>query len=321
VRVTVVNDSKGPGESIVRLELPQGWSSRPVQDTVKFSREGETQTVRFEVRPPAGAAAGEYHVKAVANSGGASFGRGYQVIEYPHIRRAHIYHDADVVLKVIDVKVAPNLRVGYIMGVGDEVPAALEQLGLNVEMLDADDLAWGDLSRFTTIITGVRAYERRADLRANNSRLLDYVQRGGTLIVQYNKFEFNQAQYGPYPARVSSERVTDEYAPVRQLDRDSPLFYTPNRIDESTWKNWVQERGLYFLGERDPRYKDLVALDEPFAYNKGEKRGALVETQYGKGRWIYVGLGLWRELPAGVDGAYQLLANLVSLSAVPPKDR
>jgi len=250
-----------------------------------------------------------------------SFGRGYQVIEYPHIRRAHIYHDADVVLKVIDVKVAPNLRIGYIMGVGDEVPPALEQLGLNVEMLDADDLAWGDLSRFTTIITGVRAYERRADLRANNSRLLDYVQRGGTLIVQYNKFEFNQAQYGPYPARVSSERVTDEYAPVRQLDRDSPLFYTPNRIDESTWKNWVQERGLYFLGERDPRYKDLVALDEPFAYNKGEKRGALVETQYGKGRWIYVGLGLWRELPAGVDGAYQLLANLVSLSAVPPKDR
>jgi len=145
------------------------------------------------------------------------------------------------------------------------------------------------------------------------------VQKGGTLIVQYNKFEFNQAQYGPYPARVSSERVTDEFAPVRQLDRDSPLFYTPNRIDDSTWKNWVQERGLYFLGDRDPRYKDLVALDEPFAYNKGEKRGALVEAQYGKGRWIYVGLGLWRELPAGVDGAYQLLANLVSLSAVPPK--
>jgi LmbE family N-acetylglucosaminyl deacetylase len=318
VRVTVTNDVKGASESTVRLELPQGWTATPPQDVVKFAREGETQTVRFAVRPPASATPGEYHVKASVTSGGASLTRGYQVIEYPHIRRQHIYRDADVVLKVIDVNVAPNLHVGYIMGVGDEVPPALEQLGLNVEMLDADDLAWGDLSRFTTIITGVRAYERRGDLRANNSRLLDYVQKGGTLIVQYNKFEFNQAQYGPYPARVSSERVTDEFAPVRQLDRDSPLFYTPNRLDDRVWKDWVQERGLYFLGERDPRYKDLVALDEPFPYNKGEKRGALVEAQYGKGRWIYVGLGLWRELPAGVDGAYLLLANLVSLSATPP---
>jgi LmbE family N-acetylglucosaminyl deacetylase len=319
VRVTVVNDSKGTSEGVVRLEAPQGWTVSPPQDRVRLSRESETQTVRFQVRPAAGTQAGEYRIKAVVTASGADFRRGYDVIEYPHIRRQHIYRDAEVVLKVIDVRTAPNIRVGYIMGVGDEVPPALEQLGLSVDMLDADDLAWGDLSRYTTIITGVRAYERRDDLRANNSRLLDYVQKGGTLIVQYNKFEFNQAQYGPYPAKVSSDRVTDEFAPVHQLDRDSPLFYTPNRIDEGTWKNWVQERGLYFLGERDPRYKDLISLDESFAYNKGEKRGALVETQYGKGRWIYVGLGLWRELPAGVDGAYQLLANLVSLSAVPPK--
>jgi LmbE family N-acetylglucosaminyl deacetylase len=317
VRVTVINDAKGSGEGTVRLDLPQGWTATPPQESVKFAREGDTQTVRFTISPAPGTAAGEYRVKAVMASGGGSFGRGYQVIEYPHIRRQHIYQDAEVVLKVIDVRTAPNLRVGYIMGVGDEVPAALDQLGVQVEMLSADDLAWGDLSRFSAIITGVRAYERRGDLRANNNRLLDYVQRGGTAIVQYNKFEFNQAQYGPYPAKVSSERVTDEYAPVRQLDRDSPLFYTPNRVDDRVWKNWVQERGLYFLGERDPRYKDLVALDEPFPYNKGEKRGALVEAQYGKGRWIYVGLGLWRELPAGVDGAYLLLANLVSLGATP----
>ena len=317
IRVTVINDAKGATESTVHLELPKGWTATPPQGTVTFTREDETQTVRFTVRPPAGATAGEYHIKAIVSSGGASFDRGYQVIEYPHIRRAHIYRDADVVLKVIDVRVAPNVKVGYIMGVGDEVPPALEQLGLEIEMLDADDLAWGDLSKFSTIITGVRAYERRGDLRANNTRLLDYVQKGGTLIVQYNKFEFNQAQYGPYPAKVSSERVTDEFAPVRSLDRDSPLLLTPNRIEDNAWKNWVQERGLYFLGDRDPRYKDLVALDEPFAYNKGEKRGALVEAQYGKGRWVYVGLGLWRELPAGVDGAYLLLANLVSLSATP----
>jgi hypothetical protein len=114
---------------------------------------------------------------------------------------------------------------------------------------------------------------------------------------------------------VSSSRVTDEYAPVTELDPANPVFTTPNRITDDAWKNWVQERGLYFLGDRDPRYKDLVSMVEPFPLNKGEKRGALVEADYGKGRWVYVGLGLWRELPAGVDGAYLLLANLVSLGA------
>jgi hypothetical protein len=216
-------------------------------------------------------------------------------------------------LKVIDVRTAPNLTVGYIMGVGDEVPAAIAQLGVKIEMIGPEDLAWGDLSRFHTIVTGVRAYERRGDLRANNSRLLDFVRNGGTLVVQYNKFEFNEAQYGPYPAKVSADRVTDEHAPVVVLDPAHPVFNDPNTISDEAWTGWVQERGLYFLGERDPRYRNLVALEDPFPYNKGAKRGALVSTQYGKGQWVYVGLGLWRELPAGVDGAYQLLANLISL--------
>jgi hypothetical protein len=182
-------------------------------------------------------------------------------------------------------------------------------------MIGPEELAWGNLSRFHTIVTGVRAYERRSDLRANNTRLLEYVGRGGTLIVQYNKFEFNDAQYGPYPAKVSAARVTDEYAPVVVLDPANAVFNTPNRISDESWNGWVQERGLYFLGERDQRYRDLVALEDPFPNNKGEKRGALVWAQYGKGRWVYVGLGLWRELPAGVDGAYRLLANLISLGA------
>ena len=252
-------------------------------------------------------------VKVSAELGGASFTRGYQVIEYPHIRRQHIYYDADITLKVVDVRTASQLSVGYVMGVGDEVPAAIEQLGVKVELLGPDDLAWGDLSRFNTIVTGVRAYERRDDLRANNARLLEYVKNGGTLLVQYNKFEFNQAQYGPYPARVSADRVTEETAPVRVLAPENPIFSLPNRIGERTWQSWVQERGLYFLGERDPQYVDLVELEDPFPYNAGPKRGALVQANYGKGRWVYVGLGLWRELPAGVDGAYQLLANLISL--------
>jgi len=269
------------------------------------------------VKPGANAVVGEYHVRAVASDAGRQYDRGYQVIEYPHIRRQHIYHSADTTLKVVDVKTMPNLTIGYVMGVGDEVPPAIEQLGAKLEFLAADDLAWGNLSRFDAIVTGVRAYERRDDLRANNSRLLEYVRNGGTAVIQYNKFEFNQAQYGPYPAKVSQNRVADENSPVTILAANDPLLTFPNKITEAAWKGWVQERGLYFLGDRDPRYRDLVQLEDPFPYNKGPKTGALVETTYGKGRWVYVGLGLWRQLPAGVDGAYQILANLISLGKAP----
>jgi hypothetical protein len=221
-------------------------------------------------------------------------------------------------VKAIDVKIAPDLKVGYVMGVGDQVPQAIEQLGATVRLLDENDLASADLSKYDAIVTGVRAYERRKDLRAYNQRLIEYARNGGTVLVQYNKFEFNQAQYGPWPAKVSSDRVTDETAAVRMLVPEHPVFTRPNPIDARTWAGWVQERGLYFLGERDPQYTDLVELADPFPDNKGVKRGALVEARVGKGRWIYVGLGLWRQLPAGTDGAYRLLANLISLGASEP---
>jgi hypothetical protein len=312
IRVTVVNGTKGAAESVVGLTLPPGWVSTPAQQSVAFTREDESRTLRFQIRPPADLKAGEIVVRGTATTGGQEFARGYQVVEYPHTRRQHLFEEASATLKAIDVKTAPNLSVGYIMGVGDQVPEAIAQLGVNVTMLGPEDLAWGDLSRFHTIVTGVRAYERRADLRANNSRLLDYVRAGGTLIVQYNKFEFNEAQYGPHPADVTSNRVTDERAPVRILAAGHPVFTTPNELSETVWSGWVQERGLYFLGEKDSRYRTLIAMTDPFPNNPGEKTGALVETQYGKGRWVYVGLGLWRQLPAGVTGAYLLMANLLS---------
>jgi LmbE family N-acetylglucosaminyl deacetylase len=313
IRVTVVNDSPGPADATIRLEAPSGWSVQPGSQSVKFDRADEAFTVRFQVTPSARTANGEFDVRAIATANGQPFGRGFEVIEYPHIRRYHIYDEAETTLKVIDVRVQPNLTVGYIMGTGDQVPPAIQQLGAKVEMIDADELAWGNLSRFDVIVTGIRAYENRTDLRANNRRLLDYVFNGGTVIVQYNKFEFNDAQYGPYPAKVSSDRVTDEFAPPRLLDAHNPVFTTPNEINEAAWKNWVQERGLYFLGEKDSRYHDLLQLEDNFTYNKGPKLGSLVEGVYGRGRWLYVGLGLWRQLPAGTDGAYQLLANLISL--------
>jgi hypothetical protein len=217
------------------------------------------------------------------------------------------------------VKVAPKLKVGYVMGVGDQVPPAIAQLGAQVDLLDADALAWGNLGQYDAIVTGVRAYERRADLRANNRRLIAYAENGGTLIVQYNKMEFNETQYGPFPAKVSSSRVTDETAPVDVLVPTNPIFTFPNSIGAATWKDWVQERGLYFLGEKDANYVDLVQLQDPFPANSGMKKGALVEAKVGRGRWIYVGLGLWRQLPAGTDGAYQLLANLISAGKAPQK--
>jgi hypothetical protein len=180
-----------------------------------------------------------------------------------------------------------------------------------VQMLDADELSWADLSGYDAIVIGVRAYDGREDLRANNKRILDYAAAGGTVIVQYNRGN-TWTQYAPFAARASSTRVTDENGQVQVLAADDPLFHYPNEIGEATWRNWVQERGTYFIVPEDQRYTDLIQIHEPFEHNVGWKKGALVSAPVGKGRWIFVGLGLWRQVAAGTDGAYQLLANLVS---------
>ena len=319
--VNVINGGRTTAAGEVRILVPEGWMVSPASAPLTFSRQDEAQAVKFTVSAPAGVKTGEYTVRAIASLDGVEYDKGFQVVEYPHIHRRHLVHEAKSSLKVLDVKVAPRLTVGYVMGVGDQVPSTIEQIGAHVVMLGADDLASGDLSRFDAIVTGVRAYERRADLRAHNQRLLDYARHGGNVIVQYNKFEFNEAQFGPYPAKVSSNRVTDEDSTITVLVPDHPVFNYPNRIDAPQWSGWVQERGLYFLGDRDPQYTDLVELQDPFEYNKGPKRGALVEARVGAGRWIYLGLGLWRQLPAGTPGAYALMANLISLksAAVPPR--
>jgi len=316
IHVTVTNGAKGPAQVNVALELPAGWKATPATASVKFEHEDEALSARFQVTAPAGVKIGEYKLKAIVTSqatGSEQFANGYQEIEYPHIQRRQVIKPAESTLKVVDVKVAPSLNVGYIVGVGDQVPEAIQQLGAKVSFIDPDEMAWGDLSKHDVIVTGVRAYERRSDLRAYNRRLLDYVDRGGTVIVQYNKMEFNQSEYGPFPAKVSGNRVSDELVPVKVLVPAHPVFNFPNKIGEKAWAGWVQERGLYFLGEKDKKYTDLVAMIDSFKDNPGEKLGSMVEGRVGKGRWIYLGLGLWRQLPAGTDGAYQLLANLLSL--------
>jgi hypothetical protein len=314
VRVTVANNQKGMASARVTLKAPAGWRVEPPAAPVTFAREDEETTVKFTLSPPASVAAGELAVlAAVTGNGGATSELGYQVVEYPHIHRRHVVQAAAARVKVMDVTIAPGLKVGYIMGVGDKVPEAIEQLGARVTLIDPETLASGDLSQFDVIVLGVRAYERRQDLRANNQRLLQYAENGGTVIVQYQRTEFNEAQYGPYPARTTAERVTDENAPIEILAPDHPVFNRPNKIGPDDWRGWVQERGTYFMGQRDPRYIDLLRSQDPFPYNAGAKTGVLVEARVGKGRWIYTGLGLWRQLPAGTDGAYRLMANLLSL--------
>ena len=318
ISVSVTSGAKSAAQATVRLELPAGWSATPASAALSFAHEDESVSARFRVTAPAQPKAGEYTLKAVATGAdGTRFASGYQEIEYPHVERRQIMKPAEAALKVVDVKTTPGLNVGYVVGVGDQVAAAIEQLGAKVSYIDGDELERGDLSKYDVIVTGVRAYERRADLRAYNRRLIEYAERGGTLIVQYNKTGFNRTDFAPYPAQVSGNRVSDEDVPVKVLVPGHPAFNYPNKIGPEAWAKWVQERGLYFLGEKDAKYVDLVSMTDSYKDNPGEKLGSLVEGRVGKGRWLYVGLALWRQLPAGTDGAYQLMANLLSLAKAP----
>lgn len=330
-RVTVVNNVKGPAAARVRLEAPSGWKVEPGESAMAFRFEGQGLAARFLATPPPAIAAGSLEVKAVATRDGRAYREGVQVVAYPHVQERNLIRPAVARVQVLDARVAPGLSIGYVMGGGDEVADALRQLGAPITLLTPDDLAHGDLSRFTTIVTGIRAYQTRTDLKANHHRLLRYVEQGGHVVVQYNKFEFNvlvemprsggmiysspattDSPFAPYPAAVSSRRISDENAPVRVLVPGHVLFNQPNRIGAGDWAGWVQERGLYFLEARDPRYVELVSMTDPFPKNPGEKKGALVEAKVGRGTWTYVGLGLFRQIPAGTPGAWRLLANLVS---------
>jgi LmbE family N-acetylglucosaminyl deacetylase len=324
VRVIALNNNPEPHSGRIELEVPPGWEVVPREAPVSFTHEAQSITTKFVVTAPPGISTGEFEIRAVGYFQGQTYQQGYQVIDYHHIQRRLWYTPSTIQVKTLDVKVRSDLSIAYIMGVGDRVPEALQQLGVDFKFLSEDDLAFGDLQQYDVIVTGVRAYLNREDLKAYNSRLLDWVKEGGTMIVQYNKYEFNEvvegpdgrrqmkdSPYAPYPAQVGSGRVTDENAPIEEVAH--PVFNTPNRITASDWDNWVQERGLYFMGKKDSNYRDLILTHDTFPYNQGTKLGSLVETEYGQGRWIYVGLGLWRQLPAGVPGAYRILANLLSL--------
>ena len=345
LRVTVKNGRKGAVDAMAKVE---GGRLRidPVSAPLKFRYEGEELTVRFFVTVPPGTPESEFTLKASAESAGETFAQGYQVIAYDHTQERHLFHDANSLLRVQDVKVAPGVRIGYIMGAGDGTADAIGQLGVQVSMLTTDDLAFGDLSKYTTIVTGTRAFQNRNDLKANYARVMKYVGDGGNLVVQYNKFEFNvlaqpvfaggfsggpgggpggggprrqpDSPFAPYPAAVISDRVTVEEAPVEISVPDARLLSSPNKIGDTDFSHWVQERGLYFLEARDARYLDLLKSRDPWPKNPGDKKGLLVTTRVGSGTWSYVGLGLFRQLPSGTPGAYRILANLISQPRAAP---
>jgi hypothetical protein len=253
----------------------------------------------------------------VAKVEGKDYREGFQVVAYPHIEPRIISRAATIRAQELDVKVAPNLKVGFIEGAGDDFANALSRLGVNVHTIDANELAAGDLSRYDTIVTGIRVYEVRPDVVSNNNRLLDYVKNGGTLIVQYNKGEYARGNFAPYPVKMPQqgfERVTEEDATVTLLDPAHPLFNLPNKITQKDFAGWSQERGAYFLIEWDSHFKPLMA-----SHDKGEqdKQGGEVIAEYGRGLYVYTAYAWFRQLPNGVPGAYRLIANLVSL----PKTR
>jgi LmbE family N-acetylglucosaminyl deacetylase len=320
VRVQVRGYASGTGEVTARLLAPDGFKVEPKESKLRIDRAGDEATARFSVTPPPGAASAA--LRAVTVREGREYRAFVQEIAYPHIQSRQRLVPAEAELLVADIRTAPGIRIGYVMGAGDSVAAAIEALGLPLTLLTADDLAFSDLARFSTIVIGVRAYETRPDLRANHPRLMRWVSDGGHLLVQYHRAAFNgpappppavaTSPFTPWPASVSSRRLTDETARLDALVPASPVFTTPNRLVDADWDGWVQERAIQLLDARDPRYVELLAGSDPFPKNPGVQKGILVETQVGKGTWTYTGLVLFRQLPAGNPGAYRLLANLLS---------
>jgi hypothetical protein len=254
---------------------------------------------------------GTYQVTAKADYNGKQYAEGFKVITRPDLDSYYAYRPATEKVQAVDVKLPPQLKVGYIMGAGDEIASVLQSVGLNINFISPQELAYGDLSRYDTIVVGIRAYDVRTDVREQNRRLLDFVNRGGTLIVQYNQSTgiFNQGHYAPFPATLSNERVSVEEQPVEILAPDERIFSWPNKITAQDFDGWVQERGLYFMSQWDPQFKPLLASNDP---GEPSQKGGMLMARYGKGLYIYSGYAFFRQLPAGVPGAVRLFVNLVS---------
>ena len=313
VSVKIHNDVDGPAQGTVHLDLPAGWKSTPATETFTFAQDGQEQLVTFNVTP-ARITEQAYNLTAVATYNQHDYKEGYLQVGYPGLRPYYLYSDATYKTTGTNVRIAPNLQVAYIEGSGDDVPASLENLGVHVHFLSQADLASGDLAKYDVVLVGVRAYAVRADLRTFNNRLLDYVKRGGSVVVQYQTPEFDH-NFGPYPYSMTNdpEEVTDEASPVT-FDAQSPVFQSPNPITAKDFEGWVEERGSKFMVTWDPQYQAPLETHDP---GQDPQKGGLLIAHYGSGTYVYTAYAFYRELPLGVPGAYRLFANLLSLSKNP----
>jgi LmbE family N-acetylglucosaminyl deacetylase len=335
--VTLTHGARDSTTGTVTLKLPRGWPPVTPQP-FGFNREDERGTFNFDVRPPAKLATGSAEIRAVAqDQSGQSYDVGVFTVDYPHIRPRSYTKPARAAVRMAPLVLPRLARVGYIRGAADLVPEALRSVAVPVVLLDRRILERGNLNRYDAIIVGPRAYETDSALVENNDRLLSYARRGGLVIVQYQQHQFFNARYAPYPMKVggqplrldegpavrsggtatarsgppvSHDRVVDENAPVRILNSDHPAVRFPNRLTSSDWQGWVQERGLYFARSWDRHYRPLLETHDP---GEAPLEGGLLIAPVGKGTYVYTGLSFFRQLPAGVPGAFRLFANLLAL--------
>jgi LmbE family N-acetylglucosaminyl deacetylase len=312
VTVSIHSNVKGPAKGTVKLDLPEGWKAP--EEEFSTSKDGDDQSLTFHVTPMK-LMEKPYAITAVATYDGHDYKEGYHTIGYAGLRPYNLYRASTYRTSGVDVKVAPDLNVGYIVGAGDDVPQSLENLGINVHFLSPEDLVSGNLSKFDAIILGVRTYAAREDLKINNGRILEYVKNGGVVIVQYNTPEYDH-NYGPYPYKMGNnpEEVTDENSKVEILAPTNPIFTWPNKITSKDFENWVEERGSKFLESWDSAYLPLLETHDP---GQAPQKGGLLYAKHGKGVYIYNAYAFYRQLPEGVPGAYRLFANMVSLGKNP----
>jgi hypothetical protein len=254
---------------------------------------------------------GRFTIAATAESEGHRYATGYTLIDHDHIRPQRLYRDATIELSAVNVQVASGLNVAYIPGVGDNVAPMLAQLGVPLTIVEPDKVATIDLSRFTTVVVGPRAYESSPALVAANPKLIDFARHGRTLVVQYGQFEMANPGMMPYPITIvrPADRVTEENAAVRVTDPSSPILSGPNRIGPADWEGWVQERSLYMPRTHDSRYRALLSMNDT---GEQPNDGAILVAPFGTGVYVYTTLALFRQLPAGIPGGARLFVNLLS---------
>lgn len=292
----------------VSLDIPEGWSVKPLNHPFELRDKGAEATFTFELFPPSSASSGD--ISAKAQIGGRIFNKSIVRIEYDHIPVQALFPTSKAKVVKVDLdKRGTNL--GYIVGSGDEIPASLEQVGYEVSELSNEDITADNMKKYDAVILGIRAYNTNDRLKFYQEELMEYVKNGGTMIVQYNTAHaLVTKDLGPYPLQLSRDRVTVEGAEVRMLKPDHPVLNFPNKISEADFEGWVQERGLYFPNEWDEKYEAILSSNDP---GEDPRNGGLLVAKYGKGYYIYSGYSWFRELPAGVPGAYRIFTNMISI--------